>query len=133
MIDVTFLENVPFSSPLTHTSQGEESDLLVYTLASPVVSPEPAHVKPPITQVYSWRQKPPALSPPPPASSSDPINRDDLLITLRKGKRQCAHSISSFCSYNCLPIPVLLLHPWTLFRCLTIFMKSCLTLVGLVL
>ena len=56
-VDVTFLENVPFSSPPTHKSQGEEDDLLVYTLASPIVSPEPAPilapVKPPITQVYT--------------------------------------------------------------------------------
>ena len=43
-VDVTFLENVPFSSPSTHTSQGEEDYLLVYTLASPVVSLELAYV-----------------------------------------------------------------------------------------
>ena len=52
-IDVTFLENVPFSLLSTHTSQREEDDLLVYTLASPIVSPDPApvlaQVKPPIT------------------------------------------------------------------------------------
>ena len=42
--NVTFLENVPFSSPPTHTSQGEEDDLLTYTIASPIVCPEPAHV-----------------------------------------------------------------------------------------
>ena len=36
--DVTFLDNVHFSSPLTHISQGEEDDLLVYTFASPIVS-----------------------------------------------------------------------------------------------
>ena len=34
------------------------------------------------------------------ASSSDPIQNDDLLIALRKGKRQCAHPSSSFVSYN---------------------------------
>ena len=44
LVDVTFLENVPFSSPPTHMSQGEEDDLLVYTLASPIVFPEPAPV-----------------------------------------------------------------------------------------
>ena len=32
--------------------------------------------------------------------SSDPIQNDDLLIALHKGKRQCAHLISSFVSYN---------------------------------
>ena len=33
-----------FSFLSTVTSQGEEEDLLVYTLASPIVSPEPAYV-----------------------------------------------------------------------------------------
>ena len=42
--NVTFLKHEPFSSPLTHTSQGEEDDLLVYTMTSPIVSPELAHV-----------------------------------------------------------------------------------------
>ena len=58
-VDVTFLENVPFSSPPTQMNQEEEEDLLVYTLTSPVVSPErapvPAQVRPPITKVYSRR------------------------------------------------------------------------------
>ena len=44
--DVKFLKNVPFSSPPTHTSQGEANDLLVYTIASPVAPPVPAPVKP---------------------------------------------------------------------------------------
>ena len=43
-IDVTFLENVPFSLPPTHTSQGEDDDLLVYTLASSIVSSELAPI-----------------------------------------------------------------------------------------
>ena len=30
----------------------------------------------------------------------DPVFSDDLPITLRKVKRQCAHPIFSFCSYN---------------------------------
>ena len=34
------------------------------------------------------------------ASTSDPVLSDDLPIALRKGKRQCTHLISSFCSYN---------------------------------
>ena len=54
---------VPFSPSPIHTSQGEEDDLLMYT----IVSPEPAHVlalvKPLITQVYSRRQNPLASSP----------------------------------------------------------------------
>ena len=51
--DVKFFDNVPFSSPPTHASQGEVDDLLVYTIASPVAPPVPAPVKPPITQVYT--------------------------------------------------------------------------------
>ena len=43
-VDITFLENVPFSSPPTHTIQVEKDDLLVYTLVSPIVSPEPTFV-----------------------------------------------------------------------------------------
>ena len=39
--NVAFFETTPFSLPSTVTSQGEEEDLLVYTLASPIVSPEP--------------------------------------------------------------------------------------------
>ena len=103
-VDVTFLENVPFSLPPTHTSQDEEDDLLVYTLASPIVSYEPPHVlaqvKPYITQVYTRSQHPSVSSPPSAASTSNPILIDDLPIALRKGKRQCAQPISFFCSYD---------------------------------
>ena len=102
--DVAFFETTPFSISSIVTSQGEEEDLLVYTLASPIVSPEHAsvlaQVKPPITQVYTQCRHPPISSPPPAASTSDPVLSDDLPITLRKGKHQCAHPISSFCSYD---------------------------------
>ena len=50
--DVKFFENVPFSSPPTHTSQGDAVYLLVYIIAFPVAPPVPAPVKP-ITQVYT--------------------------------------------------------------------------------
>ena len=43
---------------------------------------------------------PPVSSPPPTTSTSSPVLSDDLSIALRKGKRQCTHPISSFCSYN---------------------------------
>ena len=103
-VDVTLLENVPFSLPPTHTSQGEEDDLPVYTLASSIISPEPApvsaQVKPPITQVYTRHQQPLISSPPPTTSTSDPVLSDDFPIALCKGKRQCAHPISFFCSYD---------------------------------
>ena len=56
-IDVTFFKTALFSlSSLVTTSQGEDDDLLVYTIASPTPlapTPAPIHVKPPITQVYS--------------------------------------------------------------------------------
>ena len=89
--DVAFFETTSFSLSSTVTSQGEEEDLLVYTLASPIVSPEttfvPTQVKPPITQVYSRRQHPPVSSLPPAASTLDPVLSDDLSIPLCKGKR----------------------------------------------
>ena len=97
--DVKFFENVPFSSPPTHTSQGEADDLLVYTIASPVTPPVPALVKP-TPHVYTRSQNPPVSGPPPAASTSDPVPDDDLPIALRKGRRQCVHPISSFCTYN---------------------------------
>ena len=50
--------------------------------------------------MYSRRQNPLVSSPTPTALSSDPIQNDDLPIALCKGKRQCAHPISSFVSYN---------------------------------
>ena len=104
--DFAFFETTPFSLPSTVMSQGEGEDLLVYTLASPIVSSElalvPAQVKPPITQVYTRCQHPPVSSPPPASSTSDPVLSNDLPIALRKGKRQCSHPISSFCSYDYL-------------------------------
>ena len=78
--------------------------MLVYTLASPIVSREPtsvpAQVKPSITHVYTQRQHPLVSSPPLAASTSDLVLSDDLHIALCKGKRHCAHPISSFCSYD---------------------------------
>ena len=44
--------------------------------------------------------KPPVSSPSPATSTSYPVLSDDLLIALSKGKRQFAHPISSFCSYD---------------------------------
>ena len=90
-IDVTFFEISMFTLSSTVTSQGEDDDLLVDDISSP--TPIPVPIKPPITQVYSQRQKPIVYSPTPTALSSDPIQNDDLSITLHKGKRQCAHPI----------------------------------------
>ena len=88
-MDVKFFENVPFSSPSTHTSQREVDDLLVYTIASPVAPHVPALVKSPITQVYTQLHNPPVSGPPPATSTSDPAPDNDLPIALRKGRRQC--------------------------------------------
>ena len=95
-----FLRIPLFSPDSIHTSQGEDDDLLVYTLASPVPASVPPLTKPPITQLYARRLHPTVSSPPPAASTSDPILSDGLLIALCKGKCQCTHSISSFFSYN---------------------------------
>ena len=78
--------------------------MFVYTLASLIVFPEPAsvpaQVKPPITQVYTRQQHSLVSSPPLAASTSNPVLSKDLPIAPRKGKRQCAQPISSFCSYD---------------------------------
>ena len=51
--DVTFLENTSFSQDLIHSSQGEDDDLLVYTLASLAFASVSPPTKPLIIQVYS--------------------------------------------------------------------------------
>ena len=76
--------------------------MLFYALALRAPTPIPAQVKPPITQVYTLHQHPPVSGPPPAASTLDPVRSDDLPIALRKGKRQWAHLISSFLSYDYL-------------------------------
>ena len=65
-------------------------------MTPPVLVP----VTPPITQVYTRCQNPPVSGPPPATSTSDPVPHDDLPIAFRKGRRQCVHPISSFCTYN---------------------------------
>ena len=47
--DVTFFETTPFSLSSPVTSQEEDDDLLVYTIASPAPTLAPIPVKPPIT------------------------------------------------------------------------------------
>ena len=93
--DVTFFETAPFSLSLSVPSQGENDDLLVYTIASPAPSTStlaPVLVKPPITQVYSRRQNPPISNSTPAASSSDPINM--MIFRLLSVK------VTSMCSPN---------------------------------
>ena len=91
--NVTFFVTTPFSLSFLITSQGEDGDLLVYTIASSAPTPAPIPVKPPITQVYSRCQNPPDSSLTPATSPLDPIQNDDLPIALRKGRRQCTHPI----------------------------------------
>ena len=111
-VDVTFLENTPFSQDPFHTSQRENDDFLVYTFASPAPTLIPAQVKPPITQIYT-RRHPSVSSPLPAALTSDPILNDDLPIALRKGNVSVLIQFPPFafmtvCHHNL----VLLLHPW---------------------
>ena len=100
--DVAFFETTLFSLPSIVTSPGEEDNLLVYYVSLPVSTLALIPIKPLITRVYFRRQNPPVSSPTSAASTLDPVSNDNLLIALRKGKRQCVHPISSFCSYSCL-------------------------------
>ena len=98
--DIAFFETTPFSLPSTITSPREDDDLLVYYASLLVPTPNLIPIKPLITQAYSQRQNPLVSSPPLAASTSGPVLGDDLPIALHKGKRQCAHPISSFFSYD---------------------------------
>jgi len=95
-----------------YESQGEEDDLLIYTvesMSSPLPQPDPSvsrPTRPPVIHVYSRRLKIPDSDPPPATSLEDPVPHTDhdsdldLPIALRKGKRSCIYPISSFVSYN---------------------------------
>ena len=97
-IDVTFFETIPFY--LSSIITAGDDDLLVYYISLPVPTPTPIPVKPLITQAYSRRQNPSVSFPTLFALTLDLVSSDDLPIALCKGKHQCAHPISSFCSYN---------------------------------
>ena len=132
-IVVTFFKTTPFSLPSTVTSMGENDDLLVNYVTLRVPTPSLIPVKPLITQVYSRRQNPPISSLTPATSTLDLVSSDNLPIVLRKGKRQCVHPISSFCSYNHLSS-----HSYSFTASLdslflTLSVRLYLTLVGVVL
>ena len=61
--DVTFVENTSFSQDPIHTSQAEDDDLLVYTLASLTSTYVPPLTKPPITLRFMLSAKTPSLEP----------------------------------------------------------------------
>ncbi|XP_065880880.1 retrovirus-related Pol polyprotein from transposon TNT 1-94 isoform X1 [Euphorbia lathyris] len=108
--DVTFMEHLPFFPMSSDISTGDTDvdDELVYHVHQ--VS-DGCHSKPPITQVYSRRERPPASDPVPiSAPPSDPApessqTTDELPIALRKGTRSCTHPISAFVSYERLSSP----------------------------
>ena len=53
--DVTFLENAHFSQSPIHSSQGEDDNLLFYTIASLSPTPVPTYL------YYTWHQNPQSL------------------------------------------------------------------------
>ena len=79
-IDVTFFETTSFSLSSPVTSQGQDDDLSVYTIASPAPTLALVPVKPLITKVYSRCQNPSVSSPTLAALSLDPVHNDDLSI-----------------------------------------------------
>lgn len=97
-VGVTFCEDTSFSPSSNNVDQGEDDDLLIYTVTSTTFTP-----KPPL-QVYTRRQRVPEPAPgtclEPTPSSSDLVSKDDLPIALRKGKRNCTYPVSSFVSYD---------------------------------
>ncbi|XP_057991841.1 retrovirus-related Pol polyprotein from transposon RE1 isoform X1 [Hevea brasiliensis] len=111
--DVTFFESTPFfPQSFVYESQGEEDDLLIYTV-QPMSSPLPQPVssvsrptRPPIVHVYSRRLEISDSDPPPATSLGDPVPHTDhdsnldLPIALRKDKRSCTYPIASFVSSN---------------------------------
>ncbi|EOY08968.1 Uncharacterized protein TCM_024268 [Theobroma cacao] len=95
---------------LSYDSQGEEDDLLVYTIThsvntTDILATDPAPAQPPIVHVYSKRPEAQTTCPLPVPSPSDLVSNDHepslhLPIALRKGKCQCTYPISSFVSYD---------------------------------
>jgi hypothetical protein len=139
--DVTFLEATPYFQSSTPACQGEDDDLLVYTITSSEPVSEPDVAKPPILQVYSKRQIPPATCPTPAPSSSDPTSSDALPIALRKGKRQCTYTVLPLFLITTCKLPLFLIttcHLLVLLLLLSIpslfpklFMKSYLILTSI--
>ena len=122
--DVTFLENTPFSPNPIHTSQGENDDLLIYALASLAPASDPPLTKPPITQIYGQRLYP----------QSQALHQllrhriqflmmTFLLLSVKVNISVLIQSPHFSLITIFHPILVCLLHPWTLFHCITRFLK----------
>ena len=115
-IDVALFKTTPFSLSFIVTSQGVKEDLLVYNLASPIVSPEPApahaKVKPPITQVYIRRQHPPVSSPPQVLRHQIQFSiMIFILLSVKVNVSVLIQFLHFALMTTCLHILVLLLHP----------------------
>jgi len=135
--DVTFFEDMSFSPSSSSSCQGENDNLFIYEITSPISSSTPSSSvslpsRPPITQVYS-RQPPQQLS----GTCSTPMTSstinlgpsDDLPIAFQKGTRtfpRLFHIIS------CPRPHILFSHPSIPSLFLTLFMKLYLILVGVV-
>lgn len=81
--DVTFFKTILFSLSSIATSQGEDDNLFIYSISSPISAP----VEYPIIQVYSRCKNPLVLNPTLAASSLDLVHINDILIVLRIDKR----------------------------------------------
>ena len=129
-----FLRMFIFSQDPIHTSQWEDDNLLVYTLASPALASLTPLTKPPITQVYTRHQHPQSRA-------LHQLLRHQIqflvMISLLFSVKVNVSVLTQFPPFalmtTCHHILVHLSHPWTLFRCLTLFLKPSLTLVGVVL
>ena len=112
-IDATFFETTPFSLSSPVTSQGEGDDLLVYIISSqapPNPTPSPVPVKPLITQVYSRSHNPPVSNSTPTASSSDPVQNDNLPLSVKVNICVLTQSLRLFPKTICHLHLVFLLH-----------------------
>ena len=72
-VDVALFETTQFFLSSTITSEGEDDDLLVYSVSSPVPTLALVLANPPIIKIYSRCQNPPFSSPTLIVSSSDPV------------------------------------------------------------
>ncbi|TYK23239.1 Cysteine-rich RLK (RECEPTOR-like protein kinase) 8 [Cucumis melo var. makuwa] len=94
-----------FTSSPSSSCQGEDDNLSIYEITSPTDAP-PSRLLP--SRVYFRRppsQPSGSCHTSVPSSSCDPGPSDDLLITLRKGKRKCTYPVSSFVFYHQLSSP----------------------------